>query len=462
MSALFAVCTVYGQEMTTFTKNDGINALPVTTTFVDSRGIVWFGTTDGVNACTGSKWYSVKQIENSVTGEKQQLKEVLRIYEDRHRNVWFVTGYGVFIFDGTYWVNYISNEDEDDYNANLLFEDRRGWIWVTQEYRKEFQEVAALGYTLLSGSVKMFNGANWYKFDDEVAESVASRFNVSPTYFTDVIQDGQGNMWFATLEGLYMFNGKEWEQYKEKTFRVKKVYDIEESKSGDIWAATEAGIAKFADGTWTVYSKKDGLSGNAVYRLQEDRDGRIWAFSRSDLKYTGLSLYQDGKWTYFDPDRIGLKGKIESLIDYNNEVIVYTTEGIAKHTSSRWHVFRESDGLSGDDFALLYRDKNKDLWTANEIALYKYQDGKWIEMFNPGSKWQVHQVYAAEYDNVWVGTDKSGIYHFDGDKWNHYDDRNSLKDNEVFRIFEDKSQNIWVTTKKGITRFSFAALNLKN
>jgi ligand-binding sensor domain-containing protein len=276
------------------------------------------------------------------------------------------------------------------------------------------------------------------------------------------MQDRIGNMWFATLDGLYMFNGKVWEEYKQKTFRVKKVYDLEESNSGDVWVATEAGVAKYTNGEWVLYSKKDGLSGNAVYRLEEDRSGRIWAFSRSDLKYTGLSLYDNGTWQDFNPQEIGLKGKIETLLYENDEVIVYSREGIARYANDQWHVFKKGDGLPGDNFALLYRDKARELWTANEHGLYKYKDGQWTAIFNPKSKWKVNQIYHDDSGSIWVGTDKQGVFRQEGDEWIQYTDDSSLADNEIFSIFEDKQQNIWVTTKKGITRFSFTSGNLNH
>jgi ligand-binding sensor domain-containing protein len=211
-----------------------------------------------------------------------------------------------------------------------------------------------------------------------------------------------------------------------------------------------------------LYSKKDGLSGNAVYRLEEDRKGRIWAFSRSDLKYTGLSLYDKGAWQYFDPQEIGIKGKIETFFYQNDEVIVHSKEGIARYANDQWHVFRKDDGLPAGNFALLYRDKARELWTATEKGLYQYHDGQWIKIFNPKSKWRVHQVYQDDSGNIWVGTDKQGVYRQEGDEWIQYTVNSSLPDNEIFNIFEDKNQNIWVTTKKGITRFSFTSGNLNN
>lgn len=454
ISVFISVFRLTAQETVTYTKKDGILSFPVTTTFVDSKGVVWIGTGDGLNAFTGSKWYSLKQIENKVTNVKQPLKDIVRIYEDRKRNLWFVTGYGVFLYDGTYWVNYISNEEENDYKADVIFEDRRGWIWITQEYRKEFNEISALGYTLLSGSVKMFDGYEWYRFDDEVAESVASKFNVSPTYVTKIIQDRMGNMWFATLEGLYMFDGGQWFPFKDETFEVNKVFDVLEDRSGNIWAATEAGVSKYYDGQWINFDKKDGLSGNSVYQLLQDKSGRIWAFSRNDIKFTGLSMHDEMGWKYFDPRSVKIKGKIEKLFSDNDDVIVFSDDGISRYDEQGWHRFDKKDGLDGNDFSLIYRDDNKELWTASETSLMRYDEGNWKTEYSSDSKWKVTGILVDDSGAVWVGTNKSGLFYRDGNEWKHFTSEQTLTDNHVERIFEDKRMNIWVVTKKGITKFS--------
>ena len=55
-------------QITNFTKTDGLTSLIITCTYVDSKGIVWIGTNNGLNAYTGSKWYSITSIEDKKTG----------------------------------------------------------------------------------------------------------------------------------------------------------------------------------------------------------------------------------------------------------------------------------------------------------------------------------------------------------------------------------------------------------
>ncbi len=57
------------------------------------------------------------------------------------------------------------------------------------------------------------------------------------------------------------------------------VYSAIQDRDGFIWFATESGVSRF-DGThFQNYTVSDGLKGNDVLRLYEDRKGRIWCLS---------------------------------------------------------------------------------------------------------------------------------------------------------------------------------------
>lgn len=69
----------------------------------------------------------------------------------------------------------------------------------------------------------------------------------------------------------------------------------------------------------------------------------------------------------------------------------------------------------------------------------------------------VQCVYAEKKGYVWIGT-KTGLERFDGNELkryvNHPNDIHSLPNNSIVRIFEDKFQNLWVITEKGICKYN--------
>lgn len=57
---------------------------------------------------------------------------------------------------------------------------------------------------------------------------------------------------------------------------------------------------------------------------------------------------------------------------------------------------------------------------------------------------------------VWIGTEDSGLYHFDGTNYLHYTDSGedgSLSSSRINRVFCDSHNNLWVGTDQGVDRY---------
>lgn len=71
-----------------------------------------------------------------------------------------------------------------------------------------------------------------------------------------------------------------------------------------------------------------------------------------------------------------------------------------------------------------------------------------------GKEQKMLSVAVDHQGGTWVGTEKNGVYYFDGTKWKFYTKKNSkLPDDRVNTIIADPSGEIWIgTEKKGIVR----------
>ena len=70
------------------------------------------------------------------------------------------------------------------------------------------------------------------------------------------------------------------------------VYAILQDNNGDIWFATEFGVSRFNGFVFENFNLEQGLSDNDVFKLFQDSKGRIWFFLSS------------GKVNYFDKGKI--------------------------------------------------------------------------------------------------------------------------------------------------------------
>lgn len=70
-------------------------------------------------------------------------------------------------------------------------------------------------------------------------------------------------------------------------------------------------------------------------------------------------------------------------------------------------------------------------------------------------------VYQATNGDYWFGSDRDGVYRYDGENLIHYSEKDGLSNNRIRSIQEDRKGNIYLATLEGISRFdgkSFSTL----
>jgi ligand-binding sensor domain-containing protein len=115
-----------------------------------------------------------------------------------------------------------------------------------------------------------------------------------------IVRDSQGFLWFCTAEGLSRFDGYGFTTYGlEQGLPAQTINDLIETREGVYWVATEGGgVCRFnpsanssmtakqvqaqTESRFTAYHLDEGQA-NEVYRLFEDRRGRIWAGTMGGL-----------------------------------------------------------------------------------------------------------------------------------------------------------------------------------
>ena len=157
-----------------FSKENELTSNEITTYLVDSKGIVWLGTSKGLCAYAAGKWYPVSQIQDNTSNKPIVLDKVVALFEDREGFIWVSTENGLFLYNRAYWISFRENRDKQDYIVKEFFQDSRGWVWTFQEYYQDLTE--DLGIILLSGTIHVFDGSNWFQFDEDIAGTSASKY----------------------------------------------------------------------------------------------------------------------------------------------------------------------------------------------------------------------------------------------------------------------------------------------
>jgi signal transduction histidine kinase/ligand-binding sensor domain-containing protein/DNA-binding response OmpR family regulator len=110
--------------------------------------------------------------------------------------------------------------------------------------------------------------------------------SISDNSVQHIIQDRKGNIWFATQNGLNLLKEGSnefihffYQGNNTHSISTNFIYVIFEDKDGYLWLGTNGqGLDRFNPETLTAenFSKKEGLPGNEVFSILQDKKSNIW------------------------------------------------------------------------------------------------------------------------------------------------------------------------------------------
>src|SRR5262245_36700092 len=199
-----------------------------------------------------------------------------RVVQDSKGFLWFCTSEGLSRFDGYKFSNYTTDQGLPSRQVNDFLETRNGTYWVATD-----KGVCRLNTEALPPA----NG----KIDPDSA----NRFLVlhpgereESNWVSTIREDHAGTIWCGTGAGVFRLNqiDDQWVfQFVDiiipaDTVDKGLVRTIIEDSKGSLWIGAEAGVYRLRpDGRVERYSTDEGLPALGNGRaLLEDREGRIW------------------------------------------------------------------------------------------------------------------------------------------------------------------------------------------
>lgn len=448
---LLFIFTTAQNEFTAFSKNTGLTSSTILFTFVDSKGIIWAATNYGVNAFTGKKWVAIKSIADN-DGNEQTLGQVLKIFESSNRDLWFATEKGIFHFNRKYWVHF-SDSKNKDFAVHKFFQDRSDNLWILLEKKIGNNDLKELGFSFVEGRVQMFNGNQWFDLEGMIGGSSTVIIGEPKEYFTSIIQAQNNDIWVTSLDGLYNYNGNKWTEYNEEHLSSDRCYGVIETSKNEIWVATANGISKQDGDKWIKYEKDKGIKDNIPYNLFEDKENRIWAFTRKDNKFKSLCFFENGKWESCFNKEIQIKGNVSQILEFDGKMLAFSSKGISLFHENKWNNLKDIFELKDDNFSAIITSNDSSIYFTGQKGLYNLKSDGLNKVFSPTEKWKVSSLLQASNGSIWIGTEKNGLFNISNNSQLNYTTNNGLIDNNINFVFEDKRKNIWVVSKNGISIF---------
>jgi ligand-binding sensor domain-containing protein len=202
-------------------------------------------------------------------------------------------------------------------------------------------------------------------------------------------QDRKGNIWMATNDGVYRYDGRSFSNITEKVSSA-RFSSVLEDRKGKFWFASLGSGVFYYDGkSFRNFTTREGLSSNQVICIYEDVVGNIWFGTPN-----GASRYDGKSFRNFK------MSKSESLPD-------------SVHVSIYQQRLPENSALNNDVHAII-QDKTGKLWFGTRGYTFIY-DGKTFTTLTNEDGQAFTNVWCIIEDrkgNIWFGA--NGLWRYNG------------------------------------------------
>ena len=281
-----------------------------------------------------------------------------------------------------------------------------------------------------------------YKYDGKSFRQFLVADGLNSNSIHDILEDKDGKIWIGTKDGVCLYDGKTFAKIqiplpknlppnKNSLNQTQVVHDIMQDKSGKIWFATIDGVYIYDSKSFTLFiidGAANGFMGSndKAERILEDNAGNIWFGGRTNegvFRYDGKSVTQF-KLPELIQGQNGPRPKTHSwgwpqLQDKNGNIWFSSWGGAYRYDGKTFTSFSTKDGLPRE-VTRIVEDKKGNLWFGASDGLRHY-DGKTFTYFKEGliNPW-IWEILEDKTGNLWVGTRETGLYLFDGKTFINY------------------------------------------
>lgn len=266
--------------------------------------------------------------------------------------------------------------------------------------------------------------------------------------------DSRGLVWLGTNNGLYFYDGIATKAISEKEMHGIQIYSIVE-KEDCLYLGSNNGLL--------IYEFKTGDIGTPEKESPKEIrslllvDDTLWIGSLFGIYVLNI---QTGDIDDFS-EGLPHKSVYSLLRDSRGILYAGTYNGLARWNSDKekfQKVYIEIEGKDMKDVfvnCLLESDDNKTIYIGSEGSLYSYFPARdsWEKIPSVEGN-NIKSLAKTSAGHLLVGSD-NGVFELQKDSLRHYrhDSRQeqTISDNEIWCIYSDNKNNIWVGHEKGIS-----------
>jgi len=302
-------------------------------------------------------------------------------------------------------------------------------------------------------------GKNWIGYLAEQKVHIISR-KVKPSLNTKkhylILQpDHRGGLYFGNIYSLYYIRGSSGRIKKfvrQSGILSEGITAIFIDRESNLWLSCNRGVSKIPSRRFENYQKDNGLYKDEVTAILENEPGKLVFGHINGLTfYDGINfetlILKKSKYISDANSRI-----LDLAIDSEENIWVATSTlgliKVDKNKKKHWFNTKSSDASF---FCSVFIDQFQRTWVSDYAKLYQFKDEKFHPIELGGlPETSIRRLTRGPSGALCLATITEGVYIGRDGKWQQY--RNSIEKNanNVFSIYTDKDNKIWVGTLAGL------------
>lgn len=242
------------------------------------------------------------------------------------------------------------------------------------------------------------------------------------------------------------------------------VHSILKDSKGFLWFGTEDGLNRYDGNNFVIYQNDindtNSISDNFVWSLFEDSEKNIWIGTNGG----GLNRYsyETNSFTHYNKESLNKSFNVRVIFEDSKKRLWIGTNnsGILLFDKNNLTFSSVPLGRSTDlSIRAICEDSNKVLWVGTENnGLFKKDKNSFhnLKLENFPNDFS---VWALESDNenyLWIGTYNFGLTKLNLTNYKlttfiSADNKNSIANNNITSIAQDKNNNFWIATENGLS-----------
>lgn len=334
-------------------------------------------------------------------------------------------------------------------------------------------------------------------------ENITNEQGIADRVINAIIQDAQGFIWIASIDGLTRYDGYNAIVYRHKnndanSLSDNEVYALCTDGDGYLWIGTRNGLNRYDayhdrfDTFLHDSADEHSLASNEIFSLAKDISGNIWIGTYNGgvdklIKTEKGKGYKGSGYNFFhfkcnenDSNSISNNQVFSVCFDKAGRAWIGTSKGVniieaEKKITRLYADIKDENTIANNTANKIVAAADGSVWLCgrnmlDNVSIEKSNNGKiTVKHFLPllsddkiKKDWAVNDLMIDRNKNYWVATNDEGVFKLTANPGgskrsleNFVNDQSafSLANTTVFSLYEDNAGIVWIGTAKGISKY---------